>query len=132
MTEGEARREVIARLLEKAEKALAAARREYEAEDFDLVMNRIYYACFYALSAVLLRENKTFSKHAGIRSALHQDLIRTGTVASEYGRFYDEAFDARQEADYGAVTRFDAASVLSSIRQAERFVSEMRRLLTTT
>ena len=54
MSEDEARRAVIQHLMDKADKALAAARREHTAGDLDLAVNRVYYACFYAASAVLL------------------------------------------------------------------------------
>ena len=70
MSEEEARRAVIARLMERSEMALAAARRECEAGDLPLAMNRVYYACFYAASAALLRERKQFAKHAGVRAGL--------------------------------------------------------------
>ena len=129
MTEDEARRESVDRLLQKAERALAAARREYAAGDLELTANRIYYACFYAVSAVLLHDEKTFSKHSGVRAAFHRHLIKTGRVPSDHGPFYDEAFGARQQADYGADTNLDPGAISSNITKAERFVSAMRRLL---
>jgi uncharacterized protein len=133
MTEEEARSEVVTRYLEKADKAIAAAHRELAAEDLELSVNRAYYACFYALTAVLVRDGRTFSKHSGVRAALHQHLIRPGTVAPEYGRSYDHLFDARQEADYGTVSRLDDPAVAANILgEAERFVAEMRRVLAQT
>ena len=78
MTGPEARRDAVRRFLEKADMALAAARRERRACDLELSMNRVYYACFYAATAMLLQENREFVKHAGVRAALHRDLVQTG------------------------------------------------------
>ncbi len=132
MTERDARQEVVARLLEKAERALAAARREQRAGDFELAMNRVYYACFYAVTAVLLKEGREFVKHAGVRAALHRDLIQTGRLAVDLGRFYDEAFEARQEADYAPVFELEPAALEKAVEEAERFVAEMLRMLAAT
>ncbi len=129
MSEDQARRVVIARLMEKSDMALAAAGRECAAGDLGLATNRVYYACFYAASAALLAEKKRFSKHTGVRAALHQHLIKPGRVAREFGKFYDQTFEERQEADYGRVGEFDPVTVIASIEQAERFVAEMRRWL---
>jgi hypothetical protein len=129
MSQDEARRAVIAHLMDKADKALEAARREYTAGDLGLTVNRVYYACFYAASAVLLHERKEFVKHAGLRSAIHQHLVRAGKLSHEFGKFFDEAFEERQEADYEAMSQFEADAVRTRIEGAKRFVAEMRRLL---
>jgi uncharacterized protein (UPF0332 family) len=130
VTEKEARREVVARLLEKAERALSAARRERQAGDLELAMNRVYYACFHAASAALLHEGREFVKHSGVRAAIHRDLIQTGKLAADLGRFYDEAFEARQEADYAPVSDLEPSVIEKAIEEAERFVAAMRRILT--
>jgi uncharacterized protein (UPF0332 family) len=47
------------------------------------------------------------------------------------GRFYDKAFSERQEADYNAMSSFDADIVTSRFQEAERFVQAMKSLLVT-
>ncbi|MCP4250026.1 MAG: HEPN domain-containing protein [bacterium] len=129
MSEDEARRAVIQHLMAKTDKALAAAPREHTAGDLGLAVNRVYYACFYAASAVLLRDKRQFVKHAGVRAAIHQHLVKPGTLSTAMGKFYDEAFKERQEADYGLAVEFDSDAVTARIEQPECFVTEMRRLL---
>jgi hypothetical protein len=129
MTQDEAREAMIEGFLVKADQALAAARRELAAGDLALATNRVYYACFYALSAVLLSRNLVFAKHAGLRAAMHQHLVRPGELSAELGRFYDEAFAERQAADYTTLVRFEPPLVSEKIDKAERFVAEMKRLL---
>ena len=61
--------------LRKAGDALQSARSEAQAGRLDFAVNRAYYACFYAASAVLPRMGKKFVKHSGLRAAVHQDLV---------------------------------------------------------
>lgn len=129
MSDDEARQSVASRWLIKAERALTAARREHAAGDLDLAVNRVYYACFYAASAVLLSMKQSFVSHAGLRSAVHQHLVKPGLLPVELGRFYDQAFDDRQESDYAAVTEHDTGAVERRIKSAERFVAHAQRLL---
>ena len=96
---------------------------------YGLAINRIYYACFYAASAVLLSENRQFSKHSGVRAAVHQHLVNANRLSVQWGQFYDQTFEDRQEADYQALTEFEAPRVHDRISQASEFIEEMRRLL---
>jgi len=45
------------------------------------------------------------------------------------GKFYDEAFRERHEANYAVSPEFEPSTVTARIEEAERFVSEMQRLL---
>jgi uncharacterized protein (UPF0332 family) len=130
MTRPEAHDAMVARLMAAASESLESARAEAAAGWLRFAVNRVYYACFYGASAVLLKQGRQFVKHNGVRAALHRYLIKPGLASSELGGFYDDAFRDRQEADYGALADFDAADVASRIQQAERFVQRMRELTT--
>ncbi len=129
MTQDEAREAVVEGLRIKTEQALAAARREHAAGDLALAINRVYYACFHALSAVLLSRGLAFGRHAGVRAAMHKYLVLPQELSVGLGRFYDEAFADRQSADYTTLAHFEAVPVAEKIRKAEAFVAEMERLL---
>ncbi len=74
MNDQQAREAVVARLLEKADQALESARYVHAAGDIGLAGNRVYYACFYALSAVLLNQRIQFGKHGSVHAAQHQQF----------------------------------------------------------
>jgi uncharacterized protein (UPF0332 family) len=82
MTADEARAQNVEYLLQSAGEALESARAEHAAGRDRFAMNRAYYACFYAASAVLLNEGRHFVKHAGVRAqppGKHRpDIGRTG------------------------------------------------------
>lgn len=91
-------------------------------------VNRLYYACFYAVSALLLLEGKSSSKHSGVRSEFNRSWVKTGRVSEPLGDLYNRLFDNRQRGDYGDFVRFDVAQVNSWHDQAKEFVREISTL----
>jgi len=123
----ESLRELIGYWFEKSQESLDAARDELKAGRISFSVNRIYYACFYAVSAILLQEELRFKKHSGVRAAFHQHLVKSGKVSLEHGKFYDELFEARQRGDYIELVSFEKNQVEDWLHQAEKFVEAMMR-----
>jgi len=46
-------------------------------------VNRLYYACFYAVSALLLTKGLSSAKHSGVRALFHQKFVKPGVVDAE-------------------------------------------------
>jgi uncharacterized protein (UPF0332 family) len=115
-------------LMGRADEVLEIARR---ARDFSPAssFNRAFYACFYAASAVLVLDGRTFVKHTGVRAAVHGDLIKSGRLRPEFGQIYNELFDDRSEADYMPTAVFTPEDAGVAIEKATRFVEALRALL---
>ncbi|MBW1949837.1 MAG: HEPN domain-containing protein [Deltaproteobacteria bacterium] len=125
-----AQKEAIVRYwFEKARESLESARDEYRSGRLSFAMNRIYYACFYALTGVFQDRNKTFKKHKGLRSALHRDLVKGGIIDAQWGKFFDEVFESRQRGDYMPIAVFESAQVEESLEEARQFLNEMEKLI---
>ena len=92
-------------------------------------VNRLYYACFYAVSALLLVEGQSSSKHSGMRALFNKEWVKTGRVPSEYGRFYRRLYDSRQQGDYGDFVQFEEADVASWQPEAQQFVETLTTLV---
>lgn len=73
----------------KSKESPYSARRELEAGAYEFAMNRIYYAAFYGVSAVLFEKKLAFKKHSGVRSAFHREIIKKGILDIKWGKFYD-------------------------------------------
>jgi uncharacterized protein (UPF0332 family) len=129
MTLGEARAEMVKYWRGKAQEALASANAELAAGRLHYAVNRAYYACFYAASALLLLEGRKFVKHTGVRAALHQWLIKPARLGKAWGEFYDGLFQLRGRADYSAMVLLKAEGVADAVKQATAFVAEMDRLI---
>ena len=130
MTREEAKREAARLWLEKADDALLAAKRERELSPAS-ALNRAYYACFFAASAVLITEGHHFVKHAGVRSAVHKYLIHEGRLPKELGPAYDHLMRVRQQADYEAIVSWTPQQAAEAIEVADRILTALRGLLPT-
>lgn len=122
-------KELVQYWLKKSQESLDAARDEMKAGRLSFSVNRIYYACFYAVSAVLLQEKFRFKKHSGVRAAFHQHLVKPGMVSLEHGKFYDELFEARQRGDYIELVSFEKEQVENWLQQASQFVEAVKLLI---
>lgn len=129
MTEKEAAEQTIVFWISSAQEALESARSELAAGRRRFAINRAYYACFYAASAVLLQQGRTFVKHSGVRAALHEHLVRNGRLERPWGEFYDILFRSRHQADYGVAVVFEKETAEEMIEKAGGFVHQMERLL---
>lgn len=70
MSNKEELKELIRYWFEKSHESLDAARDELKAGRLSFSVNRIYYSCFYAVSAILLQEKLRFKKHSGVRGRI--------------------------------------------------------------
>jgi len=129
MNKDEAKNIVISYWLQMSREALESARSELAAGRYNFAVNRVYYSCFYCVSAVLLKRGHRFVRHSGVRDALHCHLVNPGELDPNWGHFYDRLFMNRQRGDYKELTKFEAAQVSKMLEEAEGFVREMERLL---
>jgi uncharacterized protein (UPF0332 family) len=118
----------MARAVESIEKADALA----AAHHWNGCRNRLYYACFYAVSALMAHDGESPSKHTGVRSFLNQHFIRTGRLEPDLGAFYNTLFDMRLDGDYEDFTAFDEQQVRPLIVYGKRFVARVEELLQAT
>ena len=93
------------------------------------VVNRIYYAMFYAVLALLVNEPFQGSKHSGIISYFNRRFIKENIFSSEMGKYLNLAFEARQEVDYKEFSELTAENVQELLRHAKVFVEEVIKYL---
>lgn len=114
---------------EKAEASLGAAQRDSIAGDLNFAMSRVYYAAFYAVSALLLDRQFSFRKHSGVRAVFHREFIKPGFVPRKWGQFYDQIFEDRQEGDYVAFIEFEADYVTDRLQECTDFLAVIKPLI---
>ena len=82
----EERRAVVSYRLEKAERTLEQARYNLSSGFWELIANRMYYAAYYAVSALLIADGYSAKTHETIVRFYGMYYIKTGIMATEYGR----------------------------------------------
>ena len=74
-----------------------------DAGRWNTCVNRLYYSCFYAVSALLVRDG---SPRPGILGCVAFSIAIMCTGKAELARVYNDLFERRQEGDYADFVRF--------------------------
>ncbi len=114
--------------MNRADETLEDARILANAGRWNACVNRLYYACFYAVSALLVRHGLSSSKHTGIRSLFNHHYVKTGKVPKHLARICNDLFERRQEGDYIDFVTFQESQVLPRISEAEEFIEYIAKL----
>ena len=122
-------RSLIAYRISRAHEALEEAMILFNAGHVNSYVNRLYYACFYATSALLLTKNLSTNRHGHLRSLLHKEFVKTGSIPQEMGKHFDLLFTNRQKGDYADLVVFKADEVAGWLAQTKAFVSHIEALL---
>ncbi|OGU14258.1 MAG: hypothetical protein A2X61_16730 [Ignavibacteria bacterium GWB2_35_12] len=115
----------IARAKETIEEAKSAILENH----FHLAGNRIYYAIFYYVSALSLKNNYSTSKHKQLLGWFNKNYIHTGKIDIEFGRTYYKAYQNRQTGDYDDMVYFEKEDVIKHFNDMLLFTSEIDKLL---
>jgi uncharacterized protein (UPF0332 family)/predicted nucleotidyltransferase len=115
--------------LVRSREDLAWARGALERGEYRLALNRAYYAVFHLASIVLARLDVLRHRHSAVEAAFHEYLIKPGYIEPEYGPFYREAREWRENADYHFGVEFTEEKTREVLEQAERIVARLERFL---
>ena len=120
--------ELVRYRLTRAKETLGEAQTLAQSESWNGTINRLYYACFYAVSAYLLIVGKSSKTHASTKSAFHFNVVKTGLVTVEMGKIYNRLFENRFEGDYEDFVEFDSETVLPLLAQANDFINALNEI----
>jgi len=74
--------------LEKAKNTLSDGKKYIKDATLESTVNRIYYAMFYAVSALLISKELSSSKHSGILAVFNKEIVNKGFIKRLWGEFY--------------------------------------------
>ncbi len=94
------------------------------------VVNRAYYAMFYATLALLQDISPIPSKHTGIIGLFDTTFIRTGIFDKQRSKDLHRAFDLRQASDYKTISPITPEQAQEITQRARTFVETITLFLT--
>lgn len=116
--------------LEQAEDSIKEARLlQKEGMSLRSVMNRLYYAMFYSLLALLQKKGIGTSKHIGAISLFDREFIKNGVLDKELSRRLHRAFELRQKGDYLEQTEISEQDIAEMFPKAVDFVNTVKNYL---
>lgn len=95
------------------------------------VMNRLYYAMFYAVLALLQEKQMGTSKHIGAISLFDKEFVKTGIFDKSLSKLLHRAFELRQKGDYMEQAEVTQEDVDEMLPEAINFVNKIKEYLVT-
>ena len=116
--------------LQRAKETLEEARIMQDIGHWNACANRLlYYAAFYAVSALLVHNGYGTTKHSGVKALFNRHYVKPGIISKEKGRLYNRLFDLRQEGDYMDFVFLDGDTVEPLVHETAEFIDTLRSLL---
>lgn len=123
------RQAIVIFRLQKAEATLEEAKGNMQMQYWAVVANRVYYAAYYAVSALLIYNGFDAQTHGGIIRLFGLHFISKGIISRESGRLYSKLFELRQTGDYDDVYMLSKEDVDNLIEPTQNLINEVRVLM---
>lgn len=126
----EERKAVIEFRLEKAQRAFEQASGVVQMQYWETIANRLYYAAYNAVSALLIAYGHTAQSHSGVTHLFGLHFVKTGIVPADFGRIYHKLFSMRLTGDYDdtyGITEEDVLPYMEPARTLIDVVSQLAR-----
>ena len=123
------KQDYIAYRLEKSKESYKDARLLAKNERWNAAINRLYYACYYSVSALLLKNNISTHTHSGIKIQFGIHFVKTGILSRDDGKLFADLMDWRQKGDYGDMFDFDKKTIESLLEPVKTFLKKVHSLL---
>ena len=96
---------------------------------YNTAVNRLYYACYYAAVALLIRHGINPGTHAGVKQMIGMPFVATGRISRETGRSFSLLFERRHSSDYDDFAYSTEEEVNELLPKAKTFIEAVGLLL---
>lgn len=115
--------------MEDAWKAICSAKALYQIEDYKGANNRAYYACYYAIVAVLAIEKIAFKRHKDTVAYFNRNYVHGGVFPAEFGHKLHMIKEVREKSDYDDFYILNKNDTKEQIELAEHFFDLVQEYL---
>lgn len=125
----ETRRSIVTYLMESAHNALDDAKFLLSDERLNATANRLYYACYYIVEALLISNGIQASTHQGVKSMFGAHFVLNEKVDIRWSKFFSAVLSLRKTADYDFFVRYEKDDIEPLMTQAGEFLTTIERLI---
>lgn len=124
----EERTAIVEFRLEKAQRAYEQACGVVEKSYWETIANRLYYAAYNAVSALLIAYGYSAQSHSGVIHLFGLHFVKAGIVSKEHGKLYHDLFAMRLTGDYDDTYGLTEDDVLPYMEPAKQLIQEATEL----
>lgn len=123
------RLELVHYRIAKAKETLNEVQLHIQNQLWNTAVNRLYYACYYAVIALLIKNKIEAITHSGTRQMFGLHFVKPGLIHKELGEYYSAIFDMRQTGDYEDFMDFSEGDVIKLVRPASELILTIEKML---
>ena len=127
--DAQSREALVQYRLERADETLKEVEILANESHYNAAANRLYYACYYAATALLVANGHNTQTHAGTKTLLGLHFVSKGLLSNEYGKTFSRLFEIRHSGDYDDFVYCDKAMIDEYTPKAKEFISAIKSLL---
>lgn len=125
----QSRQSLVCYRLDRADETICEAKLLASENHYNAAMSRLYYACYYAATSLLVANNISSSSHAGVKTQLSLRFVAKGLLDKEHGKTFSRLFEIRHTGDYDDFVYCDKEMVSEYTPKAEAFIQAVKLLL---
>ena len=131
MSLSEEERTIIVQLeMEKAKRIFSQIEALRTLGYWDNIANRLYYALFHAVTALLIHDGRSVGTHKGVVVLFGQYYVRTGIFPLSDGKLYSQLQTIREKSDYNCTYEMQEEDVMPLITPSRRLIEKITALIT--
>ncbi len=96
---------------------------------YNAAINRLYYACFYTLTALFLKNDIQAKTHSGVKTMLGLHFVSKGKLPVEYAKTFSTLFEKRHSGEYDDFVYCDKEMADDLYDKAVSFVDAVCKLI---
>lgn len=125
----EDRKQIVLYRIEKSKQTLHEAIANVDNGFVGTAANRLYYAAFYGVAALLIAHGITARSHNGVKTMFGLNFIKTGILPSSYMITFSRLFSLRMTGDYEDRRNLDMATdVLPLVEPAKQLIDKVTEI----
>jgi len=121
--------EVVKYRLEKAYGTFAEIPVLMENKFYRNAANRLYYACYYAATALLINGGYETHSHKGVIILLGLHYFKENKIEKSFGKVYDKLFKMRLTGDYEDLVYINDEDILPLLEPAKQFINTIEKFI---
>ena len=125
----EDRKVLVTLELEKSDKTLAEMEVQLQNGLWGLAANRLYYALFHAVSALLISDRHEVGTHRGAVNKFCLFYAKTGLFSVAEGKLYSQLQKLREDGDYNCSIDIDQSDVEGRVLPTRQLISHIRQFI---
>lgn len=102
---------------------------QQNAKLWNMLANRLYYATFHAVSALLIKNGIQVSSHKGLQMMFNEKFVRTGVFSQDDRLVLSQLESLRHQGDYNCFLDTTEEQIIPYVIRAQGLIDKIKSVL---